>query len=194
MFPKRMWLFIPLLCSTLTWSQSTPNQPNSTAVLDVFGGYLYGGGDADQAGSGFLAGVDVDRIFKGIGFTGEFGYTKASSPPSPVDPISQFNVLAGPRFAFPVSSSSRLVPFFDVLVGTNTLHNSGQEYTYRYSNHTSFAWTVDGGLDIPLSRHIALRAQGGYLGTSLQGTTYTGPSPGNNAGRLRVSAGAVLRF
>lgn len=194
MFPRRSWLLVLLLCSTVAWSQPEPTHAKTRAGVDVFGGYLYGSGNSSQSGSGFLAGADVDRIYKGIGFAGEFGFTKASSPPSPVNPISEFNVLLGPRFAVPIPGSSWIVPFVDGLIGTNTLHNSGQEYTWQYSNHTSFAWAFDGGLDIALSKHLALRGQGGYLGTSLAGSTYGGPAGSSYAGHARVSVGAVFRF
>jgi len=191
---KATVLSLLFLCCTLAWSQAEPAHSKSTMSGDVFGGYLYSAGNSSQSGSGFLAGGDIDRVFKGVGFTGEFGLTRASSPPSPVNPISEFNVLVGPRFVVPLSRTSRIVPFLDGLVGTNTLHNSGQQYTWQFDNHTSFAWAFDGGLDFSLTKHLALRGQGGYLGNSLAGSTYGGPAGRTHAGRARVSVGAVIRF
>jgi opacity protein-like surface antigen len=178
----------PILC------QSAPVHSTSKANVDVFAGYLYSAGNSSVSGSGLLAGVDLNKVYKTLGFTVEFDGTTASSPPSSSNSISEWNFLIGPRFEFPVRSSSRIVPFVDGLIGTNTLHNAGQEYTWGFNNHTSVAWAFDGGLDINLSRHLAIRGQGGYLGTSLAESTYGGPAPSTYAGRGRVSAGVVFRF
>ena len=194
MFPTRRLLSLFLLSGALAWSQAKPSHPAPKAEVDVFGGYVFGSGNSNQLGGGVLAGMDLDRISKRIGLTVEFDRTSASSPPSPVNATSEINVLAGPRFSLRLSSSSRVVPFVDALIGSETFHNAGQAYTWQFNNHTSFAWAFDGGLDIPLSKHFGVRGQGGYLGTSLAGSTYGGPAGSTFAGRARVAGTVVFRF
>lgn len=193
----RTLLFCPLVfLSALAWSQAQPAKSASSHGMDVFASYIYGSGNENQAGGGVLAGFDMARVYKKIGLTVEFGRTSASSPPSPVNATSELNFLAGPRYSFPVAASSKVAPFVDALIGTDTFHNAGQAYTWGFNNHTAFAWAVDGGIDLRLSSRFALRGQAGYLGTSLATSTYGGPvSPATTfAGRARVGGGLVFRF
>lgn len=191
---KHLIVFV-LLSSAHAWCQVQSSTPIARG-WDVFGGYVYGSGNSNQEGGGARAGVDVDNVFKRMGVTGEFDFTSAFSPPSPVNATSEWDVLAGPRFSMPLSSSSRIAPFADGLVGVDTFHNAGQAYTFGFNNRTTFAWAVDGGLDFRLANHIALRGQAGYLGTTL--ATSTDGNPGNGptvfAGRVRVAGSVVFRF
>jgi hypothetical protein len=193
----RKLFFCPLLLSgTLAWSQAQPTQSISKPRVDVFASYIYGSGNENQAGGGILAGIDLARIYRKVGLTVEFDRTSASSPPSSSNATSEWNVLAGPRYTFPVAASSRVASFADALIGTETFHNAGQNYTWTYNNHTSLAWALDGGLDLRLSRHFAVRVQAGFLGTSLTYSTSGGPvSPATTfSGRARAGGGLVARF
>jgi hypothetical protein len=194
MFPTKLLFSLLMLSGGLAWSQAEPSRPAPKVGVDVFGGYVFGSGNSNQLGGGVLAGMDMDKIYKRLGLTVEFDRTSASSPPSPVNATSEINVLVGPRFSLPLSSSSRVVPFVDALIGSDTFHNAGQAYTWQFNNHTSLAWAFDGGLDIPLSKHFAVRGQGGYLGTSLAGSTYGGPAGTTFAGRIRVAGAVVFQF
>jgi hypothetical protein len=193
-FRHSVWLFLLLLPCGFAASQSVPPHTTSMHGDDVFGGYVFGSGDSNQSGGGLLAGFDVNDLYKRLGLTVEFDWTKASSPPSPVNATSEFNVLAGPRFTF--AETSKVSPFADVLVGTETFHNGGQLYTYRFNSGTSLAWSVDGGVDVKLSKRFALRGQAGYLGTSLGNSLDGNPGNGGStfAGRVRVGGTAVFRF
>ena len=191
LFTCPFFLFAMLACS-----QAHPNRSISNPRNDVFASYIYGSGNENQAGGGVVAGLDLARIYRKVGLTVEFDRTSASSPPSSSNATSEWNILAGPRYSFPVAASSRIAPFVDALVGTDTFHNAGQNYTWTYNNHTSLAWAVDGGIDLRLSRHFAARGQAGFLGTSLTYSTSGGPvSPATTfSGRARVGGGLVFRF
>jgi hypothetical protein len=131
-----------------------------------------------------------------MGLTGEFDFTKASSPPSSSNAIYESNVLVGPRFAVPVSRASRVKVFVDGLVGTDTFHNAGQLYTWGFNNRTTLAWAFDGGLELPLTRHLGLRGQAGYLGATLVGSLDGNPGTGPTtvSSRARIGVSAVYRF
>ena len=194
----RNWftISIVLIGGALGWSEAEPTKAiASKSGADVFAGFLYGTGNSSQSGGGFLAGMDLDGFYKRVGLTAEFGVTKASSPPSSSNAIWEWNVLAGPRFS-PAAPSARLAPFADALIGTNTFHNLGQLYTWGFNNHTSPAWAFDGGIDVRFGRCFALRAQAGYLGTTLAISTDGNPGNGGSlfAGRARMGGGAVFHF
>lgn len=196
MLRKWFTISIMLVSGVLAWSQAEPTKATAPKPgADVFASYLYGTGNSSQSGGGILAGMDLGRIYKQIGLTAQFGVTNASGPPSPVNAISEWNVLVGPRFS-PLAPSARIVPFADALIGTNTFHNAGQPYTWGFNNHTSLAWAFDGGMDVRLSRYFAVRAQAGYLGTSLAISTDGNPGSGGSvfAGRVRIGGGAVFHF
>lgn len=196
MFIRWLWLLTILLSSTSAWPQAARSENTSKPGVEVYGGYAYGTGNSNQSGGGFQAGVDIANLYKRIGVVGEFDLTKASSPPSPVDATYEWDFLVGPRIPVSLSKSGPIVPFVDALIGLDTFHNAGQLYTYRYSNHTSLAWALDGGLDFRLGRHFALRGQAGYLGTSLANSSDGNPvNLGSSfAGRVRIGIGGVFRF
>ncbi len=94
---------------------------------------------------------------------------------------SKHMYLLGPRFTY--RRLGRIVPFTHVLVGR--AHSSTGLFGLNLSN-SAFAAAVGGGIDIPLTRAIAIRAiQADYLMTRF------GQEGQNNE---RLSAGVVFRF
>ncbi|MFY9607050.1 MAG: outer membrane beta-barrel protein [Blastocatellia bacterium] len=100
------------------------------------------------------------------------------------------NFLAGPRFSY--RKNQRITPFAHVLLGASRRHIESEVTvgvlgrTFLSGNNTAFAAALGGGLDVELSKNIALRVvQADYVLTRSFG------SNGNNA---RVSAGIVFRF
>jgi hypothetical protein len=193
---KYLCAFLLVLGATVCLSQPEPARSGTTPGVDVFGGYVFGAGNSSQTGNGFLAGVDIARLFKKMGLTAEFDLTKASSPPSSSNAIYESNVLVGPKFLVPLSNASRVQVFVDALIGTDTFHNAGQLYTWGFNNRTTVAWAFDGGLEVPLNHHLALRGQAGYLGTTLVGSTDGNPGTGPTtvSSRARIGVAAVYRF
>ena len=101
-----------------------------------------------------------------------------------------FTFLVGPRFSY--RKNERITPFAHVLFGASRRHadseiNSSSFGRMSFSaNDTAFAAAVGGGLDVPLSKKLALRVvQAEYVLTR---------SFGNNANNARVSTGIVFRF
>lgn len=98
--------------------------------------------------------------------------------------------LAGPRFSY--RKNKRVTPFAHVLLGASRRRTESEidlgvlGRTFFSGTNTSFAAAAGGGLDVELSRNLALRVvQTEYMLTRSFGFN------GNNA---RVSTGIVFRF
>jgi hypothetical protein len=98
-----------------------------------------------------------------------------------------FDYLAGPRIS--VNRNSRISPFADFLAGGQYLHNGSTQHSYYYANGGGAALAAEGGLDVRLTRHLALRAQAGIL----HSTFATPPTTTSNNG-FRAASFLVLRF
>ncbi|SEB49353.1 OmpA family protein [Terriglobus roseus] len=106
---------------------------------------------------------------------------------------SVYSMLFGPRFSF---RAKHFTPFVQVLGGgayatAVTLKNCTTACT-PLPEQGSFAMTAGGGLDVNVSRHLAIRAvQAEYLMTRFANTTTAVRSTQND---MRLSAGLVFRF
>ena len=106
-----------------------------------------------------------------------------------------FSMLFGPRFSY--RRHDRIVPFAQVLAGgiyasSVALKNCTGAACVVLPAQTSFALTAGGGLDLKLSRHLALRlVQGEYLLTRLADT---GTGIATHQNDIRLSSGLVFRF
>ena len=103
---------------------------------------------------------------------------------------NNFTFLLGPRFSY--RKNKRITPFAHILFGATRRHTDSEVSSSSFgrssfsANDTSFAAAVGGGLDVPLSKSLALRVvQAEYVLTR---------SFGNNANNARVSTGIVFRF
>jgi outer membrane immunogenic protein len=96
--------------------------------------------------------------------------------------------LVGPRYSFTVTR--RIVPFAQVLLGgAHATGSLAPDHIGIAGSSNAFAMTAGGGLDIGLSRHLAIRtAQIDYFMTRFS----NGVNDRQN--NLRLSAGIVLRF
>jgi hypothetical protein len=79
-------------------------------------------------------------------------------------------------------SKGKLQPFVQGLVGAAHLHEAANEFSY---GETSFADSVDAGLDYHLRGRLAWRLQGGLLQTRFHGGTQDD---------ARISTGLVMHF
>jgi hypothetical protein len=192
---RKLWVCILPFASGLAWSQAQPAREGLHVGADVFAGYTYVSPDFgyyDQGGgeSGVDGALDVrfDHFFA-VAVDG--GYLHKSY--NPEESSSTNTLLAGPRFFFPLQRDSAIEPFADFLGGLTTFNWSSNSSSSPFTGTTSAAYAVDGGLDIRTTRHIWIRAQGGYLqssfnsvASSLQNNVH------NNHGRTAV--GVVWRF
>lgn len=180
---------------------------------EVFGGYSYFHADGGANLHGWNASVS-GNLNSWFGLVADFSghYDSSSSrtelrfPPFPGFPgipgspfpvsitvnsdTSVHTFLAGPRFSY--RKKERITPFGHALFGASRRHAEtevtfdGGGRTFFSANNTSFAAALGGGLDVELSKKIALRVvQAEYLLTR---------SFGFNENNARVSTGIVFRF
>ena len=94
--------------------------------------------------------------------------------------LNTYTYMVGPRFS--MRQSGKVTPFVQVLAGG--AHNTAAASGFSASAN-SFAFSAGGGVDLALSKHIALRPQFDYIGLRSQGNTLN---------TLRSSIGIVFRF
>jgi opacity protein-like surface antigen len=174
---------------------------------EVFGGYSYirtegGGGLHGWNGS---AGANLNKWFGLFAdFSGHYSSSSISatntvfgipdfSARSDVD-VNFHTVLVGPRFSY--RKHERLTPFAHALFGASRLHVEGSAvFTTPPAGTTAvtfseseigFAMGLGGGLDVKLTRSVALRLiQADYFLTRIGG---------NNQNNARLAVGFVYRF
>lgn len=138
---------------------------------DVSAGYSFlrlgSSGNGNEQGGSFSAAVNANRWF---GIAGDFGVYSQSS-------VKTFTYLVGPRFS--ARNRSRATPYIEALLGGAHLTASG------FGSTNAFAVLAGGGLELGMSRTVALRPQVDYLSLRSGGATLNG---------ARVSLGVVFRF
>ena len=163
--------------------------------IEVSGGYSYvranqinSGGCCFHmnGGSGSLA-VNVNRHIRLVGEIG--GYHSGNVNSTGLD-LNVVSYLFGPRIA--LRNHTRVTPFGEILAGgahaSGTLY-SGAPASSGLGSQNGFAAAVGGGLDVKVSRRVALRLiQADYFVTKLQNGS------NNHQNNLRISAGLVLHF
>jgi len=193
MYDRKFILCALLVCSTLGWSQTEVKKPANFPTAELFGGFAATAGGAIGAAWDWNAGGDL-RLFHPLFVVGDVAVLSNNRSASGNN--SETLVLAGPRYRIPLAKGSRLAVFGEGLIGREIFRNGGQGYTWEFNNDSNLAYALDGGADVGLSRHLAVRGVAGYLYNRFTNSTFDGPvSPatvGNN--RLRVTADLVARF
>jgi Outer membrane protein beta-barrel domain len=109
-----------------------------------------------------------------LGIVGDFGVYHLSQSGTTANTLT---VLAGPRLS--ANRGRTISPFVQALVGADRLNVPGFGSTH------GFSWSAGGGVDLTVSRHVAIRPQFDYLGLRFSnGTTHA----------ARASISAVFRF
>ncbi len=168
---KMKWVVMGILI--LTCSASAQQAPK----VEVSAGYSFlrlggTGGESQNGGNISIAG-NVNRWF---GVVGDFG--AYHSAPFGVS-FNTFTFMFGPRVSL---RAGRVTPFVQTLFGGAHLNASVNGFS---AGTTPFALSAGGGVDLRLSRHLALRPQVDYIALRSSGQT-------TNAGR--ASIGLVFRF
>ena len=123
-----------------------------------------------------------------LGFAADFGGNHVGKIGSLDVNNNLFTYLFGPRIRLP--GTTHFKPFAETLVGV--AHATGTSAFTGAGTHNSFAMAVGGGLDIPVTHHIGLRAFDlDYLPTWFRETPGGGRVVQNN---IRVSTGLRIRF
>jgi Outer membrane protein beta-barrel domain len=152
-------------------AQETPRAEFSVGYSYLREGFS--GGVNANGGSFSLAG-NLNRWF---GVAGDFGAYHAS--PFGVS-ANTYTYLLGPRFSY--RRASHVTPFAQVLLGGAHLTAAGGGSS---GSANGFAYSGGGGMDLGISKHLALRPQFDYIGIRSGSTTlHTG----------RASFGIVFRF
>jgi hypothetical protein len=190
--PSRLLSLIAILClsSVLHAQKEVP------ARMQIYGGYsflsnsLNGVPGFHQGLSGFDASVAFgawhNLRFK-VDTTGYFG-SNLGAPQHP------YFILGGPQYTWRIRRES---VFVEGLGGTGAA-NKTWAANGAIGQTASFAAFVGGGVDTPISRHLAYRIDGGYqysyfgLITPVFITPYRIPGLPTNFGR--VSSGVVWQF
>jgi len=153
-----------------------------------------------SGGSASLA-VNANRYFGIVGDFGAYHATKFGPNAAPtggeVDAYGDvYTFMFGPRLSF---RHDRFTPFVQALFGGAhasdvTLNGCTGVGCTPLPFENSFTWAAGGGLDITLTRHVALRIpQVEYVMTDFMNPT-TGTGGATRQNDLRVSAGLVFRF
>jgi outer membrane immunogenic protein len=139
---------------------------------------------AMNGGSGWLA----FNFSHSLGIVGEIASQHASNISSTGADLTLTSYLAGPRYTW--GRSHHFAPFAQVLLGG--AHASGSlapGSSELPGSANSFGMIAGGGLDIGLTRHIAVRAfEADYYLTRFDNGT------NDHQNNLRIAAGVILRF
>ena len=119
----------------------------------------------------------VGNFNRWLGVAGDFGgYHKSQGGVT----FNTYTYLGGPRFSY--RKSDRVTPFAQILLGGARGSLSGFGGS---GSGNGFAYSAGGGLDLGLTKHLALRPQVDYIGTRFSG---------NTVNTVRGSLGIVFRF
>jgi outer membrane immunogenic protein len=160
-----------LLTATASRAQDTPGAEVSASYSYLRFGVRNG---VNQNGASISVAGNFNRW---LGLAGDFGgYHKSEAGVS----FNTYTYMGGPRFSY--RHSSRVTPFAQVLLGG--AHGSLSGFGGSGSTN-GFAYSAGGGVDLGLTRHLALRPQLDYIGMRFSGTTVN---------TVRGSFGIVFRF
>jgi opacity protein-like surface antigen len=150
--------------------------PSRAQSADASIGYSY----FHLGGNGGLSqnGVSGSVAFNPIPFMGVVGDVGGYHGDSGGVSVNTYTYLFGPRIRIP--NPSKITPFAQFLVGAahNTVGDGG-------GSTTNFAYSVGGGVDIPIIPHLAARPEFDYVGIRNSGST-------TNCARISISA--VVHF
>jgi opacity protein-like surface antigen len=127
------------------------------------------------------------RLTPAITVVGEAGAITTGNVNSTGRDLTLANYLAGGRYS--LRRFQRFTPFAQVLVGATHASGSLAPGQLGLGSSTAFATAAGGGLDLNLTRHLAVRVfQTDYLLTLLPNRT------NDRQNNFRFSTGIVFRF
>jgi hypothetical protein len=166
-----------LLAAVILFAAAT-SQAQETPEAEVSASYSYlrfgVSNGVNQNGASISVAGNLNHW---LGITGDFGgYHKSQAGVT----FNTYTYLGGPRFSY--RKSSRVTPFAQVLVGgaRGSLTGFGGS-----GSANGFAYSAGAGVDLGLTKHLALRPQLDYIGMRFSG---------NTVNTVRGSFGIVFRF
>ena len=161
---------------------------------ELFGGYSYFRANPDAINlNGWNASItaNITNWFGVEGdFSGHYGSPQIYGFQVPYVDVNSYTYMAGPRLTF---RSNAVAPFAHFLIGADRASTSAFGYSI---SDTALATAIGGGVDLNLSRSLAIRAiQMDYVMTRFQ----TGPQIffsgfDDRQNNFRLSAGLVLKL
>lgn len=168
---KAIWPVFGLLIFVSSASAQNASRVELSTGYSYFRAGFSGG--VNQQGGNFTVAGNVNRWF---GIVGDFGAYHAQPGGSS---FNTYTFLGGPRFS--ARNASRVTPFAQVLVGGAHLTAGG-----GFSGAvTPFAVAAGGGVELDLTRNLALRQELDYIAMHSNGDTLH---------CARASLGVVFRF
>jgi hypothetical protein len=160
---KATWLAVVIFLGAISsFAQEVPQGDVAAAYS-----YVHFGPGSNANGGSFSAAVYANRW---LGIAGDFGAYSQS-------PTKTYTFLAGPRFS--VRPRSGFTPFVETLFGDTHFKTSG------FPGTNGFTALAGGGVELGMSRSVALRPQLDYLAIRTGGSTL------NTA---RISVGLAFRI
>ena len=187
---RKLWLGISLLLLIPMAAMAQGEYPKA----ELFGGYSYFRANPDGFNlNGWNASVtaNITNWFGVEGdFSGHYGSPRVFGFEVPFVDVSSHTFMAGPKLTY---RANTVAPFAHFLIGA--ARASTGAFGYSLSD-TALATVVGGGIDINVSKSLAIRAiQADYLMTRFQ----TGPQIvfsgfDDRQNNFRLSAGLVLKL
>jgi hypothetical protein len=185
MFAFKAAVFLLVFASSLASCQVSPHHESSNPTNgDLFFGAVFNSNNPGNGTAGLGGGASF-RVYRVLEVVGEFDSYIGS--PGVANTTTLLDYMVGPRFS--MNHGSRLSPFADFMAGGQYLHNGSTQHSYYYANGGGAALAADGGIDIRLVRHLALRAQAGFIHS-----TFATPPTRTSNDRLRAATFLVFRF
>jgi len=188
-------MILILLIALVSISAATPlltAQDSDKQKVELAVGYTYLHTNAPPGGCGCFSmnGADAEL---GYSFTKhwtgvlDFGWDYNGNVNSSGADLLLTNAMAGVRYR--VLTKSRWKPFAEIEAGNSNAQGGLSPAKLGVGRANVFALAAGGGLDLPLSRHLAWRvADVDYLATLFSNVD------NNHQNNLRVSTGIVMRF
>jgi hypothetical protein len=201
--PTRLFSLIALLClSTALHAQSVApalhDQSKTSARYQIYGGYAFLSNSLNgvPASRQPLNGFDASVAFKSwhnLRFKIDFSSYSGSNLGAPQHP---YYILGGGQYTWRIGKES---VFVEVLGGTGGANRSwGTNTADAIGQTASVATLAGGGLDTPVTRHIAFRVEGGfqysYFGLMTPVHEFPFRIPGLPTNFGRISSGLVWKF
>jgi peptidoglycan-associated lipoprotein len=170
----------------------SPSQSQGTST-DLAATYSTEQGQVTPSGAGsfWMQGASLDgaiTFHRGFGFAANLTGLHTSHI-APGLGLNEIDAMAGPRYTFHFNSKSKHETriFGEALLGGARGMTSVFPKSTGLSTHaSSFAYQVGGGLDISITKHIAIRAvEADYV------RSYLPNNGGNTQGRIRLGFGVT---
>ena len=180
----------PMACAQGQQPSAPKSQWSSTDLAIT---YTTEGAKVSPSGSNFwLQGGSLDggvTFFRGFGFATNMTVEHASKF-TPGLNLGETNIMAGPRYTYHRGSKRQIRVFGEALAGevraAGPIFPTSRGITDKAN---AFSWQAGGGLDISITKHIAIRAfEADYVRTYL-------PNNGTNTqDHIRLAVGVVYHF